>query len=389
VINMAKEDIIKSIQRVKDEEGNNKVIFPYTSADAVFYDVDSGITVADKIDGGILNDTTAKYNNVYTSNSLTGVGSLKLSLPDIPEDHDITMELDIVGAKLDESKTINAMNIPVDKSGYISSATAFINELSPDGNYLFVAFQKSSNSVYGYKLYRTSGGIVTELTISLRGIVTPIRARFAKSSEYLVVYGTDGTGTTGYMELYKMTTSGATYIAARTVTSNVQQVFFDTISYNGSQFVIRNSDSMVGTPPFASLRIDDSGFAQYNSVSSSRSYVIRGDFRISPNGLKVAILSEDKSYLIVGGRPESSNLYSFDSTTLGWGSSANSSRTGTWKNFEFNEDGTLHRAGETFFKYGTIAEQGDVDKYKAKVTRAEKSRKRGYMFGLRHKNRRK
>ncbi|MBR2946072.1 MAG: DUF4595 domain-containing protein [Bacteroidaceae bacterium] len=57
--------------------------------------------------------------------------------------------------------------------------------------------------------------------------------------------------------------------------------------------------------------------------------------------------------------------------------------------YEFNEDGTLHRAGETFFKYGTIAEQGDVDKYKAKVTRAEKSRKRGYMFGLRHKNRRK
>jgi hypothetical protein len=337
---MAKEDIIKSIQRVDDENGNSKVIFPYTSADAVFYDVENGITVADKIDGGILNDTTAKYNDVYTNNSLNGVGSLKLSLPDIPEDHDITMELELIGAKLDETKTINVINTPVDKTGYISTGTAFINEMSPDGNYLFVAFQKASNNTYGYKLYRTNGGIVTDLYLNLRSIIIPIRARFAKSSEYLVVYGTDNAGTTGYMELYKMSSTGATYIATNTITTNVQQVFFDTISYNGSQFVVRNSDSMVGTPPFASLRINDSGFAQYGSVSSSRSYVIKGDMRISQNGLKVAILSEDKSFIIVGGRPETSNLYSFDSTSMGWGSSSNTGRTGTWKNFEFNEDGS-------------------------------------------------
>lgn len=56
--------------------------------------------------------------------------------------------------------------------------------------------------------------------------------------------------------------------------------------------------------------------------------------------------------------------------------------------YEFNEDGTLHRAGYTYFSYGTIAEQGEIEEYQAKVTRAEKPRKKGYMLGLRSKNRR-
>ncbi|MBR2359674.1 MAG: DUF4595 domain-containing protein [Bacteroidaceae bacterium] len=56
--------------------------------------------------------------------------------------------------------------------------------------------------------------------------------------------------------------------------------------------------------------------------------------------------------------------------------------------YEFNEDGTLHRANNTYFVYGTIAEQNEIEGYQAKVTRAEKPRKKGDMFGLRSKNRR-
>ena len=61
--------------------------------------------------------------------------------------------------------------------------------------------------------------------------------------------------------------------------------------------------------------------------------------------------------------------------------------------YEFNEDGTLHRESDKYnddyFTYGTIAEQGEIEEYQAKVTRAEKPRKKGYIFGLRSKNHRK
>lgn len=54
--------------------------------------------------------------------------------------------------------------------------------------------------------------------------------------------------------------------------------------------------------------------------------------------------------------------------------------------YEFNEDGTLHRADDAYFTYGSIKEQGEIKKSQAKVTRAEKSRKRGVLFGLRLKH---
>jgi len=58
----------------------------------------------------------------------------------------------------------------------------------------------------------------------------------------------------------------------------------------------------------------------------------------------------------------------------------------TW---EFNEDGTLHRANYDYFTYGTIEEQGEIESYQAKASRAEKPRKKGYVFGLRPKKHRK
>lgn len=335
---MAKEDIIKSIQRVDDENGNSKVVFPLTSADAVLYDIEKGITIADKLDGGVINDTVAKYNNVYSNNTLSGIGSLKLSMPDIAEDHDINMEIDLLGARLDESKNVNAINIPIDASGNITGANVVINEISPDGNSVFVAYQKPSGA-YAHKMYKTNAGIVTEIPLALRSIVKPLRARFTRLSDYLIVYGINGANDTGYMELHKITATGATFVDVLSWTSNITQVFFDTTIYNNEQYLIRNSNA--ATPPLESYRIDDDGFSRFNSLSSSRSYLIKGDFRISPNGLKIAILHEDGSFIVCGGRTPSSNLFSFDSTTYGWGSSSNGgTRVGVWKNFEFNEDGS-------------------------------------------------
>ena len=53
--------------------------------------------------------------------------------------------------------------------------------------------------------------------------------------------------------------------------------------------------------------------------------------------------------------------------------------------YDFNDDGTIYRVNSDYFTYGEIDEQGEIDEYQSKATRAEKPQKRSFMFGSRLK----
>lgn len=55
--------------------------------------------------------------------------------------------------------------------------------------------------------------------------------------------------------------------------------------------------------------------------------------------------------------------------------------------YDFNGDGTIYRVNSDYFTYGTIDEQGEIDEYQSKATRAEKPQKRGFIFSSRLKER--
>ena len=55
--------------------------------------------------------------------------------------------------------------------------------------------------------------------------------------------------------------------------------------------------------------------------------------------------------------------------------------------YDFNGDGTIYRVNSDYFTYGKIDEQGEIDEYQSKATRAEKPQKRGFIFSSRLKER--
>ena len=343
---MAKEEIIKSLQRTRNDDGDMKVIFPITSADAVYVDFDKKITVADKLSMNDISDDSVTYYNIYSNASLGGTGALKITLPDI-KDNTIDVELSVNSGKMSRTADVTKLTVPTIPSS-TTPATQVINEMSDNGAFIFISLVRSGT--YINKLYRTAQGSVIELPFALKSITVPMRARFSRSGANLIVYGTDSLGDTT-IEVHRINSLYGSHTSTvytnpvdfgNGISANI--TYFDTASYNGEDYLITNNPAT--NTSFACFKIQDATITVDNTLYTRDTYIIENDFRISPNSSKIAILSKDTSVIHcmahVGLGQYRFRTAGDNMNQYAWGSSSNTNgvKVGKWRKISFNEDGT-------------------------------------------------
>lgn len=343
---MANENIIKAVQRVADKDGNLVPIFPVTSSDAVYYDIDKQITIKDKIDGGEVTPSTFSYNNIFehSSDGDTQTGILKIDLPYI-KDNDVEIDLSVSTATFNNTYDMTQLNVP-SSTTYTAYGESIIHEMSPSGSYIFTVTKRGD--VYEPNLYFVSGANIRKLAIGLDTMTTYIRARFTKDSRKLIIYGSGDT--TSMIVIYSLNPSGSgvtsgfvTYNPVNTNSGTVNIEYFDTCVLAGKNYLLTNSTDTTKT--FECFEITDTGsLVASTAIISNQAYTIDNEMRISNNSMKVAILSTDSSMIHCMGTIYGSGLYQFrsvtDMATYAWGSAYSSIALGKWSDFEFNYDGS-------------------------------------------------
>lgn len=346
---MANETIIKALQRTKDDNGELHPIFPYTSADAVLWDVNKNQTLEDKIVGGVIDgSSTAVYNDIYTA---TGTGEssgiLKLDLPMGYDDVDVTAEIElnsIISRNHTDLTTYNVDGLYTDN--VVKRST--VVESSPDGMYVFIASEYANITTINPapRLYKVGTGVAHNVAITLRSIRKVIRARFSKDSKTLIVLGITTSNTNPIFEFYSLTSTttgaSATFLFSHTASNeNVTNIFFDTMTYSGVQYLIRTR--MLGTTGTSLESYTFNGsLSKSTVVTCSNTYEISNDFRISPDSKYIAILSSDGGKIATMGL--NNNIYSsrtnspFTSTGV-YGGTGSAVGVGTWTKFKFGPDG--------------------------------------------------
>lgn len=354
---MAKENIIKAIQRTRDKDGNLVPVFPYTSADSVLYDVDKQITVADKIDGGIPNGNSVTYNNIFSETIDSGRGMLKIDLPNIQNNHTIDMDISLSSALYDNTVELTKYNVPLETSTLTTTPSKiYLSEMDPNGLYILTASSKtvSGNTTYSTKLYQLSQATVTNARLNLNKITHVLRARFSKNSGYLIIFGTDNSDNE-YIEVHRVhTTGGASFLYYKensfTFTDSSGSpvlgkiTYFDTCGANGVDYLIANDPT--GTRAISCFTFDENNLIKVDTLYTNQSYMIENEIRVSPGSSKIAILSKDGTMIHCMGRNVDSMMFQFRTVgstmnNYAWGSSSNNgTRVGVWKDFVFNSNST-------------------------------------------------
>lgn len=363
---MPKEEVIKALQRTTDKEGNLVPVFPLTSADAVYYDVDKQITVKDKLDGGAITDKSASYNNIYNHYDMDGgIGAIKLNLPQIDNN---TVDIDLTVSNGVKSNSFNTSRIYIPKLPRTPVVgTAVVREMSTDGTYIFLVIKR--NQTYIAKLYKTGNSTVTELPFALKTISAPIRARFTKSNNKIIVFG-NTSGGTGTFEVHNINAtqgSYSSYVISNPLTYNDSTIgastFFDTVLMNNTDYLVVNDPNTDATS-LKSFIINNTSLVSTTAISTRNTFRIAGDIRISPDSMKLAFLTSSANAMYVMTRnTTSTGVFTAASNTLdiayGWGGAYYGARVGTWSNISFTSDSS-HIYGTYTVGYSTTFRSCDV-----------------------------
>lgn len=339
------ENIIKSIQRVRDKDGNLVPVFSATSADMVYYDLSNEVTLKDKIDGGKVNESTYSYNNIYEYvNSDGGSGRLVVELPQI-KDNTVEIDLTVNGGSYDFTQDLTEYHIAPIVTGSDVVGDATIREMSPNGKYIFLTIKRGA--LYTSKLYTTAGATVVEVPFEYKQITQPIRARFMKSSSDIIVLGLNSDGDK-ILEVHRLDTNlgsidSNVFSSTRQALSGayLDITYFDTVRYNGVDYMLTNTTETV---TFACFRVSVNEMVATRDISTPQYYNIKNEIRTSNANNRIAILSADstKIHCMSG----SGGVYRHRSTDsdmdqYAWGGAKNGGEPiGVWTHFDFNPEGT-------------------------------------------------
>ena len=346
---MAKETIIKALQRTKDENGVLHPVFPVTSVDAVYWDIENQQTLEDKLIGGVINNGSVVYNNIYSksaNNEQTGI--LKLELPIGKDNVDITAELDVSAMLTREHREVTTF---VSDGLYTDNRykRPTIIEPSPDGEFLFIAAEYTGdNSPAPPRLYKNGLGAGINIPIDIGNIYRIKRVRFSKTSSTLFVLGTTAASpnTSPIMMVYSVSriNNTATELFRTTYTNeDPDKIFFDTMMINDSEYFVRSKkNGVVGTGAFLGYTYNASGFTSTDLIGSPITSDVPGEIRISPDSMFMSVLSADASQLIVlrnnNGRFHSKdpNRSTFDYSSSYGGTGSGAWTKGRWSNVNFD-----------------------------------------------------
>jgi hypothetical protein len=348
---MSDELIIKSVQRTRDKDKNLRTIFPITSADAVYYDLKNKITVKDMLDGGRISENTVVYNNIFEGTAGPDRGILKIGLPEI-KNNTIEVDLNIGPGLISSTKDSTTLNVDTIPNTNTASGIMNIYEISSDGSYIYLSLTRSNR--YENYIYMITGPEARLMKdFKLKTITKPIRGRFSKGGNILVVYGTDAsdsyvfeiiTFTANMVSNHITVNTPLTYSDGSTFTPT----YFDTLTIGGYNYIITNN--MSGKVAFEAFKISNTGMTYSSDIQTPDVYTIENDFRVCKNMTKIAILSNDNRHIHcmryaprISLDGSSYSEYRFRTTVnmnlYGWGASANATTTGVWKSFSISDNG--------------------------------------------------
>lgn len=186
---MPSKNAIKAINYIRNDRGELVPVFPMSTADNIYTDINKKTTVQDAIVGGKVDDGVYVYHNVYNDGiSGSDSGILKLELPMGADDIDVDMNVIVTGMidELNDDVVDNNLVGSFTRNTVNNKVYTSIAEDDYTGNIAFIAVYNDSG-VNEYALFNLSNAKVIKRNDVVGLPSRPLQAKFDERNVFLVI----------------------------------------------------------------------------------------------------------------------------------------------------------------------------------------------------------
>lgn len=186
---MPSKNAIKAINYIRNDRGELVPVFPMSTADNIYTDINKKITVQDAIVGGKVESGVYVYHNVYSSGIAGNTsGVMKLELPMGADNIDVDMNVIVSGMTNELNDDVIQRNFSgsFTRNTVSTTVNTTVAEDNYTGSFAFIAVYNESG-INEYALFNLSNNRVVKRDDITNLPSRPLQAKFDESDKYLVI----------------------------------------------------------------------------------------------------------------------------------------------------------------------------------------------------------